>query len=132
MEPLSNFQNQEFALALNPILQTQQRHTIMVIDAHGGLREYLGEVLTTTYTIVEAQNSQQGLDLASQILPDLIITDLTMPDLEGESICFQLKQSDKTSHIPIIIVTSQDDLYSRIKSFYLGADDYMSKAHCID
>lgn len=99
----------------------------MVIDAHGGLREYLGEVLTTTYTIVEAQNNQQGLDLARQILPDVIITDITMADLEGESICFQLKQSDKTNHIPIIIVTSQDDLYSRIKSFYLGADDYMRR-----
>ena len=126
MEPLTDFQYPEFSLALSQALQAQQRYTVMVIDDNDGLREYLREALKTSYTIV-AQDNQQGFDLAIQILPDLIITDLIMPDLQGESLCFRLKHNDKTSHIPIIILTKQDDVYSRVKSFYLGADDCMMR-----
>lgn len=127
MKPLTDFQDPEFSLALYQGLQAQQRYTVLVIDDNDGLREYLRDALKTNYIIEEARDNQQGLDLAMLILPDLIITDLIMPDLQGESLCFRLKQNDKTSHIPIIILTNQDDLYSRVKSFYLGADDYMMR-----
>jgi YesN/AraC family two-component response regulator len=123
MKPLTDFQHPEFSLALNQALQAQQRHTVLVIDDNDGLRE----ALKASYTIEEAQDNQQGFDLAMKILPDLIITDLIIPDLQGESLCFRLKHNEKTSHIPIIILTNQDDLYSRVKSFYLGADDYMMR-----
>jgi YesN/AraC family two-component response regulator len=88
---------------------------------------HLREALKTNYIVKEAPDNQRGLELALQILPDLIITDSIIPDIQGESLCFRLKQHDKTSHIPIIILTNQDDVYSRVKSFYLGADDYMMR-----
>jgi len=127
MKPLTDFLHPEFSIALNQALQGRQRYTILVIDDNNGFRDYLREALKTTFTIQEAEDSQRGLDLAAQILPDLIITDLIMPDLQGESLCFRLKQNEKTSHIPIIILTSEGDQYTRVKSFYLGADDYMTR-----
>lgn len=126
MKPLTDFQHPEFSLALNQTLQAHHRCTVLVIDDHGSLHEYLREALKTAYTVEVAQDNQRGLELALQILPDLIITNSIIPDLQAESLSFRLKQNDKTSHIPIMILTSQDDVYSRVKSFYLGADEYMT------
>ncbi len=127
MGTFTDFQHPEFSLALNQALSAEPRYTVLVIDDNATLRENLRETLDTAYRIAEAADSLSGLALANQIQPDLIITDLLMPDVEGESLCFRLKQQDKTSHIPIIILTSQDSLFSRVNSFFLGADDYMTR-----
>jgi YesN/AraC family two-component response regulator len=122
-----DFQHPEFSLALNQALSAEPRYTVLVIDDNATLRENLRETLDTAYRIAEAADSLSGLELANQIQPDLIITDLLMPDVEGESLCYRLKQHDKTSHIPIIILTSQVSMFSRVNSFFLGADDYMTR-----
>jgi YesN/AraC family two-component response regulator len=127
MGTFTDFQHPEFSLALNQALCSEQRHTLLVIDDNAELRENLREALKTAYRIEQAGDSQHGFELASQIQPDLIITDLLMPDVQGESLCYRLKQQDKTSHIPIIVLTSQDSLFSRVNSFFLGADDYMTR-----
>ena len=125
MGTFNDFQHPEFAF--NQAMSTKERFTVLVIDDNAVLRENLQETLKTAYRIEEAEDSQRGLELANQIQPDLIITDLLMPDLQGVSLCYRLKQQEKTSHIPIIILTSQDSQFSRVNSFYLGADDYMTR-----
>jgi AraC-like DNA-binding protein/CheY-like chemotaxis protein len=97
----------------------------LVIDEHGSLREALLEALQVNYSVEVASNNQEGLELATRHMPDLIITDLAAANIDGASICFLLKQSQKTSHIPIVILASQDDTVTRMRSFYLGADDFM-------
>lgn len=126
MEPLTNFKHPEFSLAMHQSLQAKHRYAVLVIYEDGHLRETLRSFLGASYTILEAHSGKQGVQLATQNIPDLIITDLYIPDSHGESLCFQLKDHEKTSHIPIIILTDRDDSHSRIQGFYLGADDFMT------
>lgn len=126
MGTFTEFQHPEFLLALNQAMCHEHRYTILVIHDNTSLRESLRENLRTAYQIAETDDSLGGFDLASKIQPDLIITDLMMPDLKGESLCFHLKHQENTSHIPIIILGDEGNLYSRVNSFYLGADDYMT------
>lgn len=124
MESLINFQYDEFSLELNPPTPGQ-KSTLLIIDNEGQF-EYFTNLMQSCYELVFASNNQQGFDLATQLLPDLILTDLFIPEHEDKSLCHRLKQHNKTSHIPVIVLASHDDLYCRIKSFYLGADDYMA------
>ena len=126
MGTFTEFQHPEFLLALNQAMCNEQRYTVLVIHDNESLRESVKERLKTSYEMAEADDSCNGIDLASQLQPDLIITDLMMPDLQGESLCYRLKHQDKTSHIPIIIISTEDNLYNRVNSFFLGADDYMA------
>ncbi len=126
MGTFMEFQQPEFLLALNQAMCNEQRYTILVIHDNTSLRESVRDKLKTAYQVAESGDSQHGFDLANQIQPDLIITDLMMPNLQEQSLCYQLKHQDKTSHIPIIILGGQDSLFSRVNSFYLGADDFMA------
>lgn len=98
--------------------------TILVINENITVRNYLRNALDCGYRIEETRNEIDGLRLAKQILPDLVIIQLNAPFGE-DPLCFQLKRCEKTSHIPVVILTNEDDHQSRIKSFYLGADDFM-------
>jgi DNA-binding response OmpR family regulator len=103
---------------------TSDLPTILVINRDNAVREYLHATLDYAYRIELANDDADGMRLAKQLMPDLIIIDVH-PPAEDESLCFQLKRSERTSHIPVVVLTLLDDQTSRIKSFYLGADDFM-------
>ena len=123
MKPVVNFQ-------YKPIYDQAKSNahvssnTILVINENIAVRNYLRNALDCSFRIEEAKNETEGLRLAKQILPDLVIIRLNAPFGE-DPLCFQLKRCEKTSHIPVVILTDEDDHQSRIKSFYLGADDFM-------
>jgi PleD family two-component response regulator len=124
MEPIVNLYKPD-------MLPDQTRHgtcespsTILVIGQQIAVRDYLRNALDSTYRIEEAKDDIEGLRLSKQIRPDLIILELNVP-LKGDPLCFELKRCERTSHIPIVVLTDQDDRQGRIKSFYLGADDFM-------
>jgi response regulator RpfG family c-di-GMP phosphodiesterase len=126
MDPLLIFQHPGFSLRLDQDDAPERRATVLVIDDNKKVRAYLRDGLRDTYTIEEASDSENGVRLAKQIIPDLIITALTTQDQDNESICLQLKHFDKTNHIPIVVLSEGNDPSSRIKSFHFGADDYMA------
>ncbi len=126
MDPLMNFHHPWFSLLLDQDDEPERRSTVLIIDDHEKVRAYLREGLKDICIIEEASDSEEGVRLAKQIIPDLIITALTAQDLDNESICLQLKHYDKTNHIPIVVLSEGNDPSSRIKSFYFGADDYMA------
>lgn len=126
MEPLIDFQHFESSLGKNPIAPDQKKSTLLIIDNEVHF-EYLRNLLQSRYELVFATSNELGLDLAIRILPEMILMDLFIQEHEDESLCHRLKQHNKTSHIPILVMASHNDLHSRVKSFYVGADDFMTR-----
>lgn len=104
-----------------------QRDSILLIEDNEELRAYLRQILSAEYEVYEAENGKEGLELAVQKIPSLIITDLMMPELDGMEMAKTLKEDFKTSHIPIIILTAKADIEDKLESLDLGVDDYLVK-----
>ncbi len=100
---------------------------LLLIDDNADVREYLRQVLTDTYRIQEAVDGRDGLTKAGALMPDLIICDLMMPNLDGFGFCQRLKSQPTTDHIPVIMLTARADTSSRITGFEHGADEYVAK-----
>ncbi len=113
-------------------IQSGKRHSILLVEDNEDLRSYLKEILHSTYEIVEARDGEAGCEIALREVPDLIITDIMMPRIDGMQLCKKLKNDEKTSHIPIIMLTAKVDIKSKIDGLDLGADDYIAKPFDVD
>jgi signal transduction histidine kinase/DNA-binding response OmpR family regulator len=100
---------------------------ILLIEDNRDLRALLRQALIEKYQILEAENGEQGIEIAQKFLPDLIISDWMMPKMTGEMVCKTLKNNVKTSHIPIILLTAKVSNETRLTSYEIGADDYITK-----
>ncbi len=100
---------------------------ILVVEDNKEVREYIRDFLLEDYSIEEAINGEQGVRKAKKIIPDLIISDVMMPKMDGNELTRILKNEETTSHIPIILLTAKTEKESRIAGLETGADDYMVK-----
>ena len=100
---------------------------ILVVDDNEELRNFLKESLSPDYHITEATDGNSGLAKAKEEFPDLIISDVMMPEMDGIEFCRLIKEDFETSHIPFIMLTAKDALQSRIEGVESGADFYFSK-----
>ena len=105
----------------------ESRETILVIDDNKDIRTYLNSLLSDNYEIIEAENGEVGLKLALSKIPDLIISDIMMPVMDGIELCSKLKKELSTSHIPIILLTARNSTLFEVSGFESGADDYITK-----
>jgi signal transduction histidine kinase/DNA-binding response OmpR family regulator/streptogramin lyase len=103
------------------------RMVILVIEDNEDLRNYIKEILEGEYRILEASEGRTGINIAFTMMPDLIVTDIMMPDLDGIKLCSQLKNDERTSHIPVIMLTAKTSIDDKIKGLKSGADDYITK-----
>ncbi len=101
--------------------------TVLVVENKSGSRRILVDQLNSRYRLLIAENGAQGLDLARRAMPDLVLTDLKMPGLDGHGLCLALKFDERTSHIPIIVLSARADRENRIRAFCCGADEVMTK-----
>ena len=101
--------------------------TILVVEDDEDIRKYIRKELESRYQVEEAVNGALGLSKAKKILPDLVITDVMMPEMTGTELCKRLKTDAETCHIPVIILTAQSDLEHRIEGLETGADSYIPK-----
>jgi signal transduction histidine kinase/AraC-like DNA-binding protein/ligand-binding sensor domain-containing protein len=110
------------------VIQTGKgRIKILIVEDNNDLRNFIKDSLLQDYTILTAENGVKGVNTALEVIPDLIITDIMMPELDGINLCTQLKNDDRTSHIPVIMLTAKATTDNRIEGFKMGADDYISK-----
>jgi DNA-binding response OmpR family regulator len=101
--------------------------TILVIEDNYDLRNYLKNLLSQQYRIVTASNGKQGLETALTIIPELVITDVLMPQMDGFEVCRQLKNDIVSSHIPVILLTAFSEPDKQIGGLKTGADAYITK-----
>jgi YesN/AraC family two-component response regulator len=88
--------------------------------------------LANFYEIYEANNGRTGLERAAKISPDVIISDVMMPDMDGNEFCYEIKNNIKTSHIPFILLTALSNNQHKIESYKTGADTYLEKPFDLD
>jgi len=100
---------------------------ILIVEDDNELRAYLRKSLTKKYRIAEAKDGKEGLEKAKKLLPNIIISDVVMPNLDGIEMCRQLKEDITTSHVPIILLTARSAIESKIEGIETGADDYIEK-----
>ncbi|HSW56544.1 MAG TPA: two-component regulator propeller domain-containing protein [Ignavibacteriaceae bacterium] len=100
---------------------------VLVVEDNPDVREYIKEALLEYYHVEEAANGEQGLRKAEKCIPDLIVSDIMMPKMDGYEMTRRIRQNDKTSHIPIILLTARSDKDSKLEGLGLGADDYLIK-----
>lgn len=113
-------------LASEPV-EVPEQPEILIIEDTKAVADYLRLLLAQDYNLRFAADGQAGIDQALEYIPDLIITDVMMPEKDGFQVCRELKQDERTSHIPIIMLTAKADLGSKIKGLEFGADAYLAK-----
>ena len=101
--------------------------TILLVEDNKHLRMYIKDLLYENYLIVEAENGEEGLEKALKNIPDLIISDVMMPKMDGFSLCYKVKTDVRISHIPIILLTARSFSIDKIEGLKNGADDYLIK-----
>jgi len=106
---------------------TGNRPVVLVIEDHEEVRHYIQEILTKDYAIVSARDGEEGISKALEAIPDLIISDVMMPKKDGYEVCSILKNDERTSHIPFVLLTAKSDSEDKITGLSTKADDYVTK-----
>ncbi|MGL1886781.1 MAG: ATP-binding protein [Reichenbachiella sp.] len=101
--------------------------TLLLIDDNLDIRTYLESLFHSDYKVVTAANGKEGLSLAEEIIPDLIISDVMMPEMDGIELTKILKSNIITSHIPVILLTARTSTVHEVDGLKTGADDYVKK-----
>lgn len=101
--------------------------TILVVEDNSQVRNLIVGLLLQNYNVIEAENGKEGLDIAIEKVPDLIISDVMMPEMDGIELCGRIKNHLKTSHIPVVLLTARTSLIFKYDGLESGADDYINK-----
>jgi YesN/AraC family two-component response regulator len=100
---------------------------ILVVEDNDELREFIKMCLMPHYDIMEASNGKEGWELAVTEIPDLIVTDVIMPEMDGLQFCRNLKNDERASHIPVIMLTAKIAVEQQLEGLESGADLYLTK-----
>lgn len=103
------------------------RELILAVDDNPDIRAFVASCLQIEYRVITAVDGQEALVLAHEYKPDLIVSDVTMPNMNGYDLCRILKEDTTLCHIPVILLTSRTSLEDKIEGFEAGADDYVEK-----
>jgi len=100
---------------------------ILIVEDNSDLRKFLNNELQLRYRVIEAENGQKGLKEAINRIPDLIVSDVMMDKMDGIELCRRLKNDERTSHIPVVLLTARHSEETIQSSYDIGADDYITK-----
>lgn len=112
--------------------EAADRTTVLLVEDSAEVRTYIRLHLAKEYRVLEAVNGRDGLEQARTHLPDLVLSDLMMPEMDGLELCQALKETRATDFIPVILLTARAEMYDRIDALQEGVDDYMTKPFDVD
>ena len=121
----STFENNKQAIIAD--LQYDKSKSILIVEDESEIRYLLKDILKDNYTIYEAEGGKQALELIHKVIPDLIISDVMMPDMNGLELCSRVKNAPVTCHIPFIILSAKGNIEHRTEGYEVGADAYIAK-----
>jgi len=107
--------------------QPEGKDSILIVEDHAELRNYMSSILEEGFTVFSASHGEEALELAINVIPNLIVSDLMMPGMDGLQLTEKLKADERTCHIPVILLTAKNDQPSRLEGLKTGADDYLTK-----
>ncbi len=103
------------------------KNTVLVIDDSPDIRSYLADCLAPHYNVLQARDGVEGLRMAQESIPDLVICDIMMPKMDGYEVCQSLKSDSRLNHIPLIFLTAKASSDMKVEGLKVGADDYIAK-----
>ncbi|MGE5342563.1 MAG: two-component regulator propeller domain-containing protein [Candidatus Omnitrophota bacterium] len=109
-----------------------QKPNVLIVEDNADMRTYIRGILESNYTISEAVNGKEGMMTAEAMIPDLVLSDVMMPEMDGYELCSHLKKEFKTCHIPVILLTAKASEASMRDGLETGADDYIVKPFSAD
>lgn len=109
------------------ILQKKDKPVLLLVEDNKDMREYIKNMLLEEYNVAEAINGNKGMEIARQIVPDFIISDLMMPVCDGFELFHKIKEDKNLCHIPFLLLTAQSSEEAKVKGYKLGIDDYLTK-----
>ena len=111
----------------SPINSNIDRPIVLIVEDNPDVALFLGHILEEKYQVVKAQNGTEGVDKAREIIPDIIVTDIMMPETSGIELCKMVRADELLNHIPIIIVTARSGASDRLEALAAGADAFLVK-----
>jgi len=108
-------------------MDSSEKNRVLIVDDEKLNIEILSSVLQSEYTVLMAKNGSTAIEMSGKYLPDIILLDIIMPDMNGYEVLAVLKSSDKTRHIPVIIITGLSSVEDEEKGLHLGAADFIHK-----
>ena len=109
----------------------QKQFSVLIIEDNSEIRKFIAESFRKMYEVFEAENGLVGYEIAVEQIPDIIISDLMMPIMDGLTLCKKIKSDERTNHIPVIILTAKSSFDSKLSGFKMGADVYINKPFSI-
>jgi len=112
---------------IDEVNDKNQSTKLLIVEDNADMREYIKSCFKSDYFIIEAQDGISGFDISVNELPDLIISDVMMPKMDGFQLCEKIKSDQRTSHIPLILLTARAEMQDKLNGLDTGADDYVVK-----
>ena len=111
----------------NPSSTADANITLLIVEDNPAFRQFLRTELSEHFRVLTATNGLEGLNLAIEKQPDVVVTDLMMPEMSGTRLCYEIKNDIRVSHIPVIMLTAKTSDESQLEGFQAGADAYITK-----
>lgn len=109
------------------LIEPEGQSVMLIVEDNPDLRHYIASIFANQYQLIMAVDGEEGLEKAIEYIPDVVISDLMMPKLDGLGLCEKLKTDERTNHVPVVMLTAKATIADKLIGLEKGADDYLSK-----